>query len=504
VELPSYDTDQLLQTAARALSEGRQDEARDCLQQILKVDAGHFDALHVLGVLAFQDGNYDEADDLIRKAIAVNSGFSEAHYNLGNVLRRKGRMQEAAASYHAALELNPALDPAWFNLGLTEMELGNPARASEAFHRAAESDPNDPDYAFSLGNALWEQGDLAGARRQFEQTVKANAQHAHAWNNLGILLREAGELDYAFEAYSRALKTDPNFADAQFNLGNLYEELGDLDNALASYQKAVYINPAFAKAFNNLGNIYYSLKRFDEARDAYDKALILDPASESARHMIHALEGTTTDTAPPEYVKRLFDKAAPEFEERLVQSLRYQSPKELRAMLDRIVPAETTFTNAVDLGCGTGLSAEAFRSRTQRIVGVDLSEKMVRRAEQKSIYDALFAEDLTGFLSRSTERYDLFLATDVLVYIGNLRPLFEAVRQRAAQSAWFLFSVERVDEGEFILRRTGRYAHSRDYIETLSQEYGFHCEAIEETVVRTENDQPIPGYNVILKLKEST
>lgn len=500
MELPSYSADQLLQDAARALSAGRQSEARDNLQQLLKIDPNHFDALHVLGVLAYQDGNYDEAESLIRRALDVNGGFSEAHYNLGNVLRRQGRLQEAAASYRKALELNPALDPAWFNLGVTEMELGNTAGAGEAFRRAAEIDPNDPDYAFSLGNVLQEAGDSAGARRQFEQTVKLNPQHAQSWNNLGIVLREAGELDSALMAYQRALQANPQYADARFNLGNLYEECGDLENALASYRQAVESNPKFAKAFTNLGNIYYSLQRFDEAREAYQKALALDPASGPARHMIHALDGATTDAAPPEYVKRLFDKAAPEFEERLVKSLRYQSPKELRDMLDRIVPADQKFARAVDLGCGTGLSGEAFRPRAQHMVGIDLSGRMVRLAGEKKIYDELFEEDLVGFLNRSEDRYDLFLATDVLVYLGNLRPLFDAVRQHAEESAWFLFSVERAEEGEFILRRTGRYAHSRGYLESLAGEFGFTCQAFEDTVVRMENDQPIPGYNVILQL----
>ncbi|CAI2717565.1 tetratricopeptide repeat protein [Nitrospina watsonii] len=504
MEIPSLNIDQLLQEAARALNEARLDEARDCLQQILKLDPNQFDALHILGVLAFQAGNSDEAEKLIRQALAVNDEFSEAHYNLGKVLREQKQLQEAADAYRKAVEINDRLDPAWFNLGLLEMERSHTDLAAKAFRRAVEIDPNDPDYAFNLGNALCMLGDVASGQQQFERAVELNPQHVHAWNNLGIALRETEQWEPAVSAYNRALEINPDFADAYFNLGNLYEQLGNRENALASYRHAVRANPGFAKAFTNLGNIYHAMQRLDLARDAYDKALALDPASPSARHMIDSLDGTTTDTAPPDYVVRLFDKAAPEFEERLVVSLRYQSPIELRQMLDAAVPAEKKFERAVDLGCGTGLSGEAFRSRAERLMGVDLSGKMVQKAREKNIYDALFEEGLVDFLNRSPVQYDLFIAADVLVYIGNLTPLFEAVREHALTAAWFLFSVEKIDDGDFVLRPTGRYAHSHRYIETVAKEHGFQCEAFQDSVVRMENDQPIPGYNVMLRYNEAS
>lgn len=497
--------DQLLQETAQALNAQRLESARTLLQQVLELDANHFDALHILGVLAFQEGNGAEAETLIRRALAVNDGFSEAHYNLGKVLREQGRLEEAAEAYRKAIEINDRLDPAWFNLGLVELEWGNNEHAADAFRRAAEIDPTDPDYPFNLGNALSTMGDVEGGKRQFERTVALNPRHVHAWNNLGIMLRECGDPEAAVNAYQQALKIDPRFADAHFNLANLHESLGDHEQALASYQEAVKANPGFSKAFNNLGNVYHTLKQMDRAHEAYKTALSLDPSIQTARHMVDSLDGTTTDTAPPEYVTRLFDKAAPEFENRLVLSLKYQSPKELRQLLDAAVPPEKQFERAIDLGCGTGLSGEAFRSRTQRLMGVDLSGRMVQKAREKNIYDALFEEGLVDFLNRSPVQYDLFIATDVLVYIGNLTPLFKAVREHALPSAWFLFSVEKVekvDGGDFVLQTTGRYAHSRSYIETVANEHNFICEQFQDTVVRMENGQPIPGYNVMIRLRE--
>ncbi|MGP0630797.1 tetratricopeptide repeat protein [Nitrospina sp. 32_T5] len=500
---PQLSIDQLLQEAAQALNTQRLEDARNCLQQVLELDANHFDALHILGVLAFQKGNPSEAEAFIRRALAVDDGFAEAHYNLGKVLRERGRLKEAAEAYQKAVRINDRLDPAWFNLGLVELEWGHHTQAVDAFRRAAEIDPTDPDYPFNLGNALSTLGDVKEARRQFERTVFLDPSYAHAWNNLGIMLRECGEIKEAVDAYQRALDINPRFADAHFNLGNLHEAQGNAEQALACYQQAVKANPKFAKAYNNLAHMYYLQMDMDRARETYETVLEIDPANHTARHMMDALRGTTTQAAPADYVSRLFDKAAPEFEERLVLSLRYQSPKELRQMLDASVPEDKVFECTVDLGCGTGLSGEAFKSRTQKLTGVDLSARMLQKARDKNIYDALHEGGLIEFLDRAQERFDLFIAADVLVYIGDLDPLFQAVRKRASAGAWFLFSVERVDETDFALRPTGRYAHSRSYIESIAEKNGFTCLAFEETVVRMERDEPIPGFNVVTRLSES-
>ncbi len=489
----------LLDEAAEAFGAGKFNLALDFLRKVLDQDPAHFDALHISGVLEYQEGNHQRAIELIQKALEINPGFAEAHYNLGKVLQAEEQFSQAAVAYGRAIELNPSLDPAWFNLGLVETALHHPDQAVAAFHRAVEIDPQDTTYAFNLGTGLMHLKDWNGAGHQFERVVQTRPEDYQAWNNLGIVLKELGDAEAAQSAYQHALEIQPDFADAHFNLGNLHEHQGELDSALHCYQQSLALEPGFAKACNNMGNVHYLLKQFEQARAAYERTLELDPGNESARHMLDALNGVTTATAPPDYIRRLFDRAAPDFEDRLVDALAYRSPQELRSLLDKLSGPELRLNDAVDLGCGTGLSGRVFRDRVDRIAGVDLSPNMIEEARKKQVYDRLETGDLIAFLENSGDRYSLFLATDVLVYLGDLRPLFDAIGKRTAGDAWFLFSVERSDDEDFILRPTGRFGHSRVYIESLAREYGWDIAALEETVVRTENDNPIPGYNVVLR-----
>ena len=55
---------------------------------------------------------------------------------------------------------------------------------------------------------------------------------------------------------------------------------------------------------------------------------------------------------------------------------------------------------------------------------------------------------------------------------------------------------------EFVLRSTGRYAHSIGYIRRLAQAAGLREVRLEESVLRMDKGQPINGYIVVLEKPE--
>jgi predicted TPR repeat methyltransferase len=98
--------------------------------------------------------------------------------------------------------------------------------------------------------------------------------------------------------------------------------------------------------------------------------------------------------------------------------------------------------SALDLGCGTGLCAPLLRPLVRRLAGVDLSEKMLDKAREAGLYDELACADIVDWLRQREAEWDLVLAADVLVYIGDLAPLFEGVARVLQPGGWFAFSVE--------------------------------------------------------------
>lgn len=489
----------MLHNAIESFQDGRFAEAKSCCQQILADQPGNTDALHLMGVLEYKLGEMEQARETLGRVLAAEPKSAEVHYNLAKVLHDMGRLDEALLSYQQSVSINSELDYAHYNIGLIYVSRGETRKAATAFQQALRVNPNDSDYYFNLGNVYKELEEFDHAIECYQNAIELNPGAPEPYNNLGIIFKELGKYEQAITLYGRATEIRPNYPEAHYNTGNVYEEIGDLKAAANSYEQAIALKSDYSEAYNNLGNVYNLLGDREKAIAAYECSVKLDESCFLARHMLNSLTGMTSQAAPVEYVKNLFDKAACDFEQRLVQDLKYNSPAELKDILSALIAGNRRFENVVDLGCGTGLSGQAFHHRAKRMVGVDISAKMLEEAKGKNIYAELSEAGVLEFLEKTAEKYDLFVAADVLVYIGDLMSLFENIQECSMPGAYFLFSVEGLSEGSYSIRKTGRFAHSKAYILQLAEKNNFVVEACQPTVVRLENDQPIEGMNFALR-----
>lgn len=228
-------------------------------------------------------------------------------------------------------------------------------------------------------------------------------------------------------------------------------------------------------------------------------AVEIDPDFSAAKHMVAALTGKATKIVSRKYVKDLFDKYSTRFDRHVVEGLEYRTPALLKERLLGLFEDDVRFRNVIDLGCGTGLSGMQFRSISDRLNGIDLSSKIVEVARDKGIYDALQVGDIIDIMDESDEKYNLFVAADVFVYIGDLKSVFASVQNCSSSGAYFVFSTENSDENSYILRKTGRFAHSRSYIHELAKEHIFAIEVCEAAEIRWERGQWVVGDLYVLK-----
>jgi len=133
------------------------------------------------------------------------------------------------------------------------------------------------------------------------------------------------------------------------------------------------------------------------------------------------------------------------------------------------------------------------------LTGVDLSPNMLEEARRRGVYDRLVESDIVAFLDMQTDQFDLIVSTDVFIYIGDLSKVFAGVRRALRTGGLFCFSVEAIDEGDFVLRPTLRYAHSQPYLSRLAGRNGFVVVTIEPHAVRREGQTSIAGYNIVMR-----
>lgn len=89
--------------------------------------------------------------------------------------------------------------------------------------------------------------------------------------------------------------------------------------------------------------------------------------------------------------------------------------------------------------------------------------------------------------------FDVVLAADVLIYIGDLAELFEVVARAPVLGDVFAFSVELLAQGSYRLQSNGRYAHALTYLRSQAAAAGMSTVSIEPVDIRTERDGVAKG-----------
>jgi len=317
------------------------------------------------------------------------------------------------------------------------------------------------------GVALIKKNQFNEALICFEKALEFTPDHTDALHNLGFVHHKLGELDQAVRVYKRVVAIDPTYALGSENriLSVIYFfSQGDIQEALEILNILVEENPKDALLFNMLGGCLASIGQTEMAIANYQKALDFEPEYAIPKHMINSLTGHTSKEPPKQYVKNLFDDYAHRFNDALVNNLEYSLPFIIRDLILKSKSEKSQYKNVIDLGCGTGLAGIDLRAISTNLVGVDISENMVSEAKKLDIYDSLIIGDIIEKLNISQDKFDLLIALDVLIYIGDVQSTFKAVHRACKPDSLFVFSIEIQDENGYSLLKSSRYAHSDEYI----------------------------------------
>ena len=138
-----------LQIAITLHQQGNLGQAEAVCLQLLQVDSGNAEILHLLGVIAYQTGNHQSAVSLTGQAIELKPDYAEAYSNRGNALQELKQLDAAVASFNKAIELKPDYALAYSNRGLALQELKQLDAAVASFDKSIEL---KPDYAEAYWN----------------------------------------------------------------------------------------------------------------------------------------------------------------------------------------------------------------------------------------------------------------------------------------------------------------------------------------------------------------
>jgi predicted TPR repeat methyltransferase len=403
--------------------------------------------------------------------------------------------------------------------GIAHHRAGRLPEAETIYRKVLSVDSNNPDALNLLGAIAHQAGryrdaiDYIGrAIASYEQAIPAKPLNPYAYSNLGEAYRAAGDSVNARTCYEKALAINPEYAEAHYHLGLVLAAQGDDDEAIACYRKALSLKPELLLARYNLGLALKGRGRLDEATSCFREILSVDPDNELAQFSLSALTAQNPERPPERHVANLFDNHAPRFDAHLVEKLRYRVPDDLIALARRHAKHPEERWDVLDLGCGTGLAGVAVAPYARQLVGVDLSTGMLEKARARNLYQRLEQRDLLAMMSQEqASSYDVILAADVLVYLGNLADVVREAARLLREDGLLAVSVEALDasggEGsidearnDYRLQVSGRYSHSTGYLRRLAHEVGFRNVEISPTELRLERGIPVRGWLAVLAM----
>jgi len=305
-------------------------------------------------------------------------------------------------------------------------------------------------------------------------------------------LLAAGDVPAALAEAREAVSLNPNVAPAVLALGEALLAADLLPTAIAELQRTLRLDPRLERARQLVAVAWLKAGEADKALEAL-RELDHPPAG-----MMAAAEAIkAAPRSDPGYVRHLFDQFSADYDDRMIGHLGYAAPQILLDLAAMVMPDAGKLA-ILDLGCGTGLAGLAFKPLAARLDGVDLSPAMIEKARARHIYDHLEVGDLETALGASGPAYDLILAADTLVYLGDLSRTFEAAHARLHPDAFFLFTVEKAHQEGFELGPKRRWRHSEVFLRALAASTGFRVAGFVTATPRHEAGEPVEGFAVAL------
>lgn len=523
-------TQDLLQISLEHHRGGRLRRAEEGYRSVLERNPSDIEAAHWLGVLLMQAGKANDAVPLLERASAARPQDAALAHNLGKAYHGTGRLNEAIAVFDSAALLEKNSTESIVSAAIARLARCQPGDAEDALtllNKAQLQGHSSPELHQHLAVALLMTGRFQEAVDACEGAIERKPDDAESHYHLGVAYARLGDPQEARRRIARAVELSPDYARALHGLAGLEASAGRWAQAETLLQKETRVNPGSPDALQALGMVLQRLGRSNDATVAFIRARRVSRAEISFAGVANSATGAITELeqritssgetaslhfhlstktsipAPQQIpainVSGLFDRYADLFDEHLIGKLDYRAPQLIVEAVRSLDPG--TDLNVLDLGCGTGLCGPLLRPISRRLVGVDLSPAMIEKAKERNAYDRLEVGDIVDCLGRDPGQWDVFVAADVLIYVGDLAPIFESAVAALKPGGLFAFSVEAGGGERYQFdKKIHRFTHSAAYLHHLAKIFGFIEARFEEITIRKEGGRDVPGILTVLRL----
>lgn len=186
-----------------------------------------------------QQGRNEEARAELENILQQDRSNTQAIMALGLTFMRERRFQEAAARFEDALASDPKSEPAALLSAICGMRAENPEYAEANFHKALEINPKSMTALTSLARLHRNNNKTDEALQVLQRAVEVDPQATRARLQMANLFLSLGRQQEAVAQLERVLTIEPSNQRAAIQLANLQMEQGRSNDAVSTLTSAM-------------------------------------------------------------------------------------------------------------------------------------------------------------------------------------------------------------------------------------------------------------------------
>lgn len=281
--------------ALNAIMREKISEAKDALQEILKEEPDHIDAIIRLGDLAIKEEDYKTALKYYKKAYELDPKNIIPLFSLENVMEKMNENEMALKYIEQITSLEPDNLTAHYKMRtiLEKLEKWNEVVNIQKKilkiipeYKKAEEEKRLLGYTYEYARINLESGELEQAERIFEGIIKTSSDFIPAYLGIAEVMISKGEIEEAINFLQTSYKELKSKL-LLLRLEDLLISMGDPKRLIQFYIKSINEQQQDVELKFLLGRLYYRLEMID---DAIDTLSSIDPAICSTPKL-HCIKG---------------------------------------------------------------------------------------------------------------------------------------------------------------------------------------------------------------------
>jgi tetratricopeptide (TPR) repeat protein len=263
--------------AGMALTEGRNDDARRLIEQVLAENAHDNDALAMRGQIEFGHGDLTAAIADFRAVLRDQPRASAVYRLLARAYVANDQLALAEEQLRKGIEIAPADTTLLLELARLQVQNGQAAEAVALLEPAVTNAPTDALLHEALVRAYLGKGDYAAAYAGAEALQAQRPDASTGFYLAGLAAQGLNKPDDAQRQLTHALALQPRAIDALTALSQLEVTRGKTDQAVKLLTDAFERDKTNAFPLNLLGEVYLEVRNVSKASEVLTHATEVAP-----------------------------------------------------------------------------------------------------------------------------------------------------------------------------------------------------------------------------------